>query len=147
MRLAGSSMRKGSIARTTRGEHPETPRGREEAYDDPAAIEHFRRWMRASMSSPVTPAALRTEITLCGPENLPEMIEVLRDAERECIASLEDLNRWMQSKQRRANTQDQKQHTRAVYAENAARWDERIKWLQDVRLYLKKERQHYETIG
>jgi len=102
--------------------------------------EQFRRWVTAPVSMPSAPQELHT--ALSETDDLPEMIEIVREAERACMRQLQERNR---------------QTRPAVQAPDTARWtrtiqllvthrevmelDMRIKWLQDMRRSLETQQQ------
>jgi hypothetical protein len=110
----------------------------------PAGIAHFRRWLRASTSTPPVREELQAKIAFCGPEDLPRMVEIVREAELACAAQLEDLNKRMR-RQRLLDRDDawRRMTGMIVTAGDVAWWDARIKWLQTLRQYLQREGQHY----
>jgi DNA-binding PadR family transcriptional regulator len=117
------------------------------AYEATAeGIEHFERWLRASTSMPPVREELHAKIAFCGPADLPRMIEIVREAELACAAQLEDLNERMR-RERRLHDDDAWRRLMGVIvtAGDAAWWDARIKWLQELRQYLQREGQRYEA--
>jgi hypothetical protein len=117
------------------------------AYEATAeGIEHFERWLRASTSTPPVREELHAKIAFCGPADLPRMIEIVREAELACAAQLEDLNERMR-RERRLRDDDAWRRLMGIIvtAGDAAWWDARIKWLQELRQYLQREGQRYEA--
>ena len=110
----------------------------------PAGIAHFRRWLRASTATPPVREELQAKIAFCGPDDLPRMIEIVREAELACAAQLEDLNERMR-RQRLLDRDDAWRRLMGmiVTAGDVAWWDARIKWLQTLRQYLQREGQRY----
>ncbi|HEY3866333.1 MAG TPA: hypothetical protein VGL54_09650 [Solirubrobacteraceae bacterium] len=110
----------------------------------PEGVAHFRRWLRASTATPPVREELQAKIAFCGPEDLPRMIELVREAELACAAQLEDLNKRMR-RQRRLEVDDPWRRLMGmiVTAGDVAWWDSRIKWLQALRQYLQSEGQRY----
>jgi hypothetical protein len=110
----------------------------------PAGIAHFRRWLRASTATPPVREELQAKIGFCGPEDLPRMVEIVREAELACAAQLEDLNERMR-RQRLLDRDDAWRRLTGmiVTAADVAWWDARIKWLQTLRQYLQREGQRY----
>jgi DNA-binding PadR family transcriptional regulator len=108
--------------------------------------EYFQRWLLASTSMPPVREELLAKIAFCAPADLPRMIEIVRDAERACMAQLENLNERVR-RERRLAGEDQWQQLMGVLvaAGDAAWWDARIKWLQDLRQHLQQEGQRYQT--
>jgi DNA-binding PadR family transcriptional regulator len=109
-----------------------------------AGIEHFRRWMRSSISTPPVREELHARIALCEPADLPAMVETVREAERDCMVKLQGLQWRMQDQQQGAAT-DTWEHRMGlmVRSGDVAWWGGRIKWLQSVRMSLERERQRY----
>jgi DNA-binding PadR family transcriptional regulator len=110
----------------------------------PAGIAHFRRWLRASTATPPVREELQAKIAFCGPEDLPRMVAIVREAELACAAQLEDLNQRMR-RQRLLDRDDAWRRLTGmiVTAADVAWWDARIKWLQTLRQYLQREGQRY----
>lgn len=112
----------------------------------PAGVAHFREWLRSSTATPPLREELQAKIALCGPDDLPRMIEIIREAELACAAQLEDLNERMR-RERRLGGDDawRRLMSMIVTAGDVAWWDSRIRWLQAVRQYLQTEGQRYEA--
>jgi hypothetical protein len=110
----------------------------------PAGIVHFRRWLRASTATPPVREELQAKIAFCGPEDLPRMVAIVREAELACAAQLEDLNQRMR-RQRLLDRDDAWRRLTGmiVTAADVAWWDARIKWLQTLRQYLQREGERY----
>jgi DNA-binding PadR family transcriptional regulator len=110
----------------------------------PAGILHFRRWLLASTATPPVREELQAKISFCGPEDLPRMIQIVREAEMACAVQLEDLNERMR-RQRLLNRDDAWRRLMGmiVTAGDVAWWDSRIKWLQALRQYLQREGERY----
>jgi DNA-binding PadR family transcriptional regulator len=141
IRPVGEGDELAASARVQAGELPAT------AYEaTEAGIAHFRRWLRASTATPPLREELQAKIAFCGPEDLPRMIEIVREAESACAAQLEDLNERMR-RERRLQGDDQWRRLMGmiVTAGDVAWWDSRIRWLQALRQYLQREGQRYEA--
>jgi DNA-binding PadR family transcriptional regulator len=110
----------------------------------PAGVAYFKHWLRASTATPPVREELQAKIAFCGPEDLPRMVEIVREAELACAAQLEDLNERMR-RQRRLEVDDPWRRLMGmiVTAGDVAWWDSRIKWLQTLRQYLQSEGQRY----
>jgi DNA-binding IclR family transcriptional regulator/DNA-binding PadR family transcriptional regulator len=112
----------------------------------PAGIDHFRRWMWASVSAPPVREELHAKIALCQPDDLPRMIDLVRKAEVVCAGKLQDLNREVQA--RRIDADPEQWSLRmdlVVSTGDQAWWESRISWLQRVHLFLEKEWQRYQA--
>jgi DNA-binding PadR family transcriptional regulator len=112
----------------------------------PAGIEHFRAWMKASVSTPPVREELHAKIALCRPEDLPRMVQIVREAEGVCLGKLQALNFRVRS--RRSEIDPEDWWTRMdliVSTGDQAWWDSRIKWLQQVRIYLEEELRRLEA--
>jgi hypothetical protein len=103
---------------------------------------YFRRWLRASTSLPPVREELHAKIVLCRPEDLPLLIEAVKDAEMACTLQLEEANQRERS-ERAALGEDEWTKRMGIIASAgvASWWDSRIKWLQDVRRHLQGESQ------
>jgi DNA-binding PadR family transcriptional regulator len=125
-----------------RGDAAELPATFYEA--TPAGIAHFRRWLRSSTAMPPVREELQAKIAFCGPEDLPRMVEIVREAEMACSAQLKDLNERMR-RQRLLDRDDAWRRLMGmiVTAGDVAWWDARIKWLQTLRQYLQREGERY----
>ena len=110
----------------------------------PEGLAYFKNWLRASTATPPVREELTAKISFCGPEDLPRMIELVREAELACAVQLEELNERMR-RQRRLEVDDPWRRLMGmiVTAGDVAWWDSRIKWLQALRQYLQSEGQRY----
>ena len=120
----------------------ETERSRESSIWEatPAGVARSREWIREQIRKPPVREELHAKVALCRPEDLPRLIEVVREAERMCVLELQAMNRQMRL--RRAGLPAGDWTTSMdliVSAGEQAWWDSRIKWLQSVRLYLERE--------
>ncbi len=109
----------------------------------PAGVEHFRRWLRASTQTPPVREELHAKIALWGSEDLSRLIEIVREAEMGCTQQLQELSRRTRLERER-EVEDAGEWARALrliaMSGEVMWWDARIKWLQDVRVYLEKQR-------
>jgi hypothetical protein len=105
--------------------------------------EQFRRWMMAPVSMPSAPQELHT--ALSETEDLPEMIEIVREAEIACMRQLRECNRQMRPA---GEASDPGEWARTIQLlvshREVMELDMRIKWLQDVRRSLEKQQQRSE---
>jgi hypothetical protein len=101
--------------------------------------EQFRRWVTAPVSMPSAPQALHT--ALSETDDLPEMIEIVRDAELACMQQLQECNR---RRRPALQAEDPTIHLLMTHRE-VMELDARIKWLQDVRGHLEKKQQRSEV--
>ena len=110
----------------------------------PAGIAHFRRWLRSATAMPPVREELQAKIAFCGPEDLPRMVEIVREAEMACSTQLKDLNERMR-RQRLLDRDDAWRRLMGMIgtAGDVAWWDARIKWLQTLRQYLQREGERY----
>lgn len=120
---------------------------REQRYEaTDSGIEHFQEWLASSTSMPPVREDLHAKIALCRPQDLSRLIDVVRDAELACTGRLEQLNRRIRLEHQGTQPQDWKARMSVVVeAGDIAWWDGRIKWLQNVRLYLVRERERWEA--
>lgn len=106
----------------------------------PAGVERFREWMWASVSTPPVREELHAKIALCRPTDLPRLIEVVSEAELVCKSKVDGLNFRLRG--RRSQVDPRAWSARmdlAMSTGDQAWWESRIKWLQQVRVYLEKE--------
>jgi hypothetical protein len=98
--------------------------------------------------------ALRASVEFYEPKNLREMIEILGEAERACMAGQDEVRMQLRDEQRqrlrephdgRRGIQDQLR--RFVQVEFCVRWDRRILFLWEVRKLLEDELQSQEPAG
>jgi len=105
-----------------------------------AGIEHFERWIRASVSTPPVREELDARIALCRPEDLPHMVEIVRDAEALCLSKVQGLNfRLRASRRARDEMGWQQRMDLVVSSGDHAWWESRTRWLQKVRVHLEGE--------
>ena len=106
----------------------------------PAGVEHFRRWLRASTQTPPVREELHAKIAFWGSENLPRLIAIVREAEMACAQQLQELSRRTRLEREAADTSEWARTMRLIAMTGEVMWwDARIKWLQDIRLYLEKQ--------
>ncbi len=106
----------------------------------PAGTERFCGWMWASVATPPVREELHAKIGLCQPADLPRMIDVVREAETVCAGKLQGLNWRVRSRRRDMDPRDWRGRMELVVSTgDQAWWESRIKWLQQVRLYLEEE--------
>lgn len=121
-------------------------RARATAYEaTPTGVEHFREWLWASVSTPPVREELHAKIALCRVEDLPRMVEVVREAEAVCTSKLDGLNWRLRSSRADLDTEDFRVRMGLVVSTgDQAWWESRIKWLQKVRVYLEGECKRYQ---
>lgn len=106
-------------------------------------IEHFRRWVMAPVSIPSVPKELHAALSEM--EDLPEMIEIVREAEMACMWQLHERNRRTRPAREPADTDEWARTIQLLVTHREVMdWDTRIKWLQDVRQHLEKKQQRSE---
>ena len=122
------------------------PRRRESAapVGEPTGGGHIRRLVMASVSmpSPSVRDELHARIARSGPEDMPEMIEAVREAELRCLQQLQQLNLRARAQRERTATDvsDWARKVQLIVTHGEVMgWDTRIRWLQDVRRYLEHE--------
>jgi DNA-binding PadR family transcriptional regulator len=117
------------------------------AYEATAVgVEHFDHWLQASTSMPPVREELLAKISFCAPEDLPRMIEIVREAELACMAQLEGLGERTRRARRLAGNDEWRRLMGIIVSSgDAAWWDARIKWLQALRQYLQREGQRFQA--
>ncbi len=106
----------------------------------PSGVDHFERWLRASTQTPPVREELHAKIALWGSAELPRLIEIVREAEMACTLRLSDANREMRAERQTSEVSDWERTMQLIVsAGEATWWDARIKWLQNVRMYLERE--------
>jgi DNA-binding PadR family transcriptional regulator len=106
----------------------------------PSGVDHFERWLRASTQTPPVREELHAKIALWGSAELPRLIEIVREAELACTLQLSDANREMRAERQAQDTSDWERTMQLIVsAGEATWWDARIRWLQNVRVYLERE--------
>jgi len=99
----------------------------------PAGVEYFERWLRSSSVLPPVREDLLARVALCRPKDMPRLIEVLREAERACVTVVEVLNEQSRRDAPAMAVRGWRRHIDiAVANSDAAWWDARIKWLEDL---------------
>jgi hypothetical protein len=104
-----------------------------------ARVKAFRCWVMAALSG----AAQEPDeiVSLCGAKDLPEMIEVIYEAERACHAGFREVRQRARQEYCQKDVRDgQRRMGIMVCSERVAWWDGRLKWLMSVRSYLERER-------
>jgi DNA-binding PadR family transcriptional regulator len=106
----------------------------------PSGVDHFERWLRASTQTPPVREELHAKIALWGSAELPRLIEIVREAELTCTMQLGDANREVRAERGTSDTSEWERTMQLIVsAGEATWWDARIKWLQNVRMYLERE--------
>jgi DNA-binding PadR family transcriptional regulator len=160
-RLGSAQFARGTAARAVQrllerdliqpSEEPQTARlhaldgRRKRRYEaTPAGVEHFRRWLHASTQMPPVREELHAKIALWEAEDLPRLIEIVREAEIACAQQLQELNRQTRHERESAEASEWSRVKQLIVTTGElAWWDARIRWLQDVRLYLERENQRW----
>lgn len=106
----------------------------------PSGVEHFEHWLRASTQTPPVREELHAKIALWGSAELPRLIEIVREAELTCTMQLSDANRDLRAERETGEASEWERSMQLIVsAGEATWWDARIKWLQNVRIYLERE--------
>jgi DNA-binding PadR family transcriptional regulator len=106
----------------------------------PSGVDHFEHWLRASTQTPPVREELHAKIALWGSAELPRLIEIVREAELACTMQLGDANREVRAERGTSDTSEWERTMQLIVsAGEATWWDARIKWLQNVRMYLERE--------
>jgi DNA-binding PadR family transcriptional regulator len=113
-------------------------------------VEHFRNWVRAPTSGPVSREELHAKIALCEPRDLPRLIDVLHSEELACIAELDRIRERMVAEQQSAGRRSLAEQSwselmnRGVVHGEVAFWGGRITQLAHLRSYLDELREEAE---
>ena len=103
-------------------------------------MDHLARWLLVSIQTPPVREELHAKIVLWGSAELPRLIEIVREAELACTLQLGDANREMRAERQASEESDWERTMQLIVsAGEATWWDARIKWLQNVRMYLERE--------
>lgn len=103
-------------------------------------VAHFRAWMRASVRSLPVREELIAKVGLCQPEDVPRMIDVVREAEAVLMTRLQSLNFRVRSRRREADSRRwEAQIDFAVSKGDHAVLDGRLKWIQELHKHLVEE--------
>lgn len=116
----------------------DTARERRIKYEaTPEGVTYFRQWLRASSSVPLVREELQLRLAFCQPHELPRLIEIIHGEELVCLAMLGEFQRNVNSKEPPTGGQEwSRLMDMAVDHAEAGFWDARIRWLQNVRLFL-----------
>jgi DNA-binding PadR family transcriptional regulator len=111
----------------------------------PEGFAYFRDWLRASSSVPLVREELQLRIAFCEPHELPRLIEIIHGEEQVCLAMLSDFQRSVREGERVGGRREwSRLMDMAVDHAEASFWDARIRWLQDVRVFLEGLREEAE---
>ena len=115
----------------------------------PQGVDYFREWLRASSSVPLVREELQLRIAFCEPHELPRLIEIIHGEEQVCLAMLAEFQRSVREGERlNGRLNGRREWSRlmdmAVDHAEAGFWDARIRWLQDVRVFLEGLREEAE---
>lgn len=109
-----------------------------EATDE--GVRHFKAWLRSEITLPSVREELHAKIALCEREDLPHMIETIRDAELLCTSRLNGLNWRIRGKREDSMAEGWPGRMETIVdSGEVAWWGGRIKWLQALRLDLERE--------
>lgn len=112
----------------------------------PAGVEHFRRWLRASTQTPPVREELHAKIALWGPQDLSRLIEIVREAETASVLQLQEQNERTRRERQLLDLSDWELKMQLIIsAGEVSWWNARIRWLQDVRLFLEREQSRREA--
>lgn len=105
-----------------------------------AGLQHFEGWMRASVPLPPVREELDARIALCRPEDLPRMIEIVREAEALCLRKVQSLNYRLRIAREATDEMSWQQRMELVVSSgDHVWWESRTRWLQQVRVFLEAE--------
>lgn len=111
-----------------------------------SSVELFREWVMTAVAAPSLQGEMLARIVLYGPDDLPEMIEVVDQAKRFIRAENTDSIRRATSDKRPRMTGRGREWMRVMVSnELVGRSHRRIEWLEKMRLYLEEEREDYEN--
>jgi DNA-binding PadR family transcriptional regulator len=111
----------------------------------PQGADYFREWLRASSSVPLVREELQLRIAFCEPHELPRLIEIIHGEEQVCLAMLNEFQRSVREGERLNGRREwSRLMDLAVDHAEAGFWDARIRWLQDVRVFLDGLREEAE---
>jgi DNA-binding PadR family transcriptional regulator len=103
----------------------------------PEGVIYFKQWLRASSSVPLVREELQLRLAFCEPHELPRLIEIIHGEELVCLAMLAEFKRNLDSQPPPAGREEwARLMDMAVDHAEAGFWDARIRWLQNVRLFL-----------
>jgi len=110
-------------------------------------VEQFERWLWASLSLPLVREEMLAKVALCRPEDLPRLIELVRDAEIACVAKVGERKQALRELRRAAERMRGHQRRRVVVLMDSevAWWEGRIKWLQGLRGNLAEEWERFQA--
>lgn len=141
-------LQKDGLVRVAQADHTA---GEEVIYEaTQKGVEHFRNWVRAPTSAPVSREELHAKIALCEPRDLPRLIDAVHTEELACIAELDRIRERMVAEQRlaagrtAAEAQWSQLMDRGVVHGEAAFWGGRITQLARLRNYLEELRAEAE---
>jgi hypothetical protein len=127
----------GSIAvepgHSTRGEPVQSPP------TTSGDLQIFKNWIAASVTPPAFEQDMLSAIARCGPEDIPAMLDIVRDAELRCLAEVSSLNRRRRAERAGTDSPAGTRLSLIVHSEFSSRWSQRLEWLRDVRGYLQEE--------
>jgi DNA-binding PadR family transcriptional regulator len=125
----------------------------------PEGVHYFRQWLRASSAVPLVREELQLRIAFCEPHELPRLLEIVQGEEMVCLQMLRDFQRGIDEEESHNGQAESHNGLReshdgprewarlmgmAVDHAEAGFWGARIRWLQDVRLFLEGLREEAE---
>jgi DNA-binding PadR family transcriptional regulator len=113
----------------------------------PRGVTYFRQWLRASSSVPLVREELQLRLAFCEPHELPRLIEIVHGEELVCLAMLAEFQRGIDNYEAPTGRQEwSRLMDMAVDHAEAGFWDARIRWLQNVRLFLEGLREEADRL-
>jgi DNA-binding PadR family transcriptional regulator len=114
----------------------------------PEGVDYFRQWLRASSSAPLVREELQLRIAFCEPHELPRLIEIIQGEEMVCLRMFSEFQRGLNDEEEPLDGPRgwSRLMDLAVDHAEASFWDARIRWLQDVRLFLEGLREEAERL-
>jgi hypothetical protein len=104
-------------------------------------VEYVRSWVMASMMSSPLQEDVLARIGSCTPEDLPEIVEVLRLAEQICLTAMNHLSRHGRQL---TDRQDPGRLGTVLYSGASCWWGGMLRWVQDACLCLEEEVERHE---
>jgi DNA-binding PadR family transcriptional regulator len=130
--------------RDHKGLHAVDARERTIYESTPAGVAHHDDWRVSPLQSPPVREELQAKIALCKSEkDLPRLLEIVREAEVASTLQLDEVNRRARAEREISDASEWEQTIQMLLATGETMWwGARIKWLQDMRLFLEKWLQH-----
>jgi hypothetical protein len=143
--IEGQSREQASAQAADTSKRGEDPGTSEAPAPELSSVELFRELVKTAVASPSLQEEMLARIVRYGPDDLPEMIEIIDQAKRVIRAENADFIRRETSGKLPRTTSQDRERMYMIRGELIGKPYRKIEWLERVRRYLEEEREDYEN--